>query len=491
MRTHVCVSIAAMMLILVAGACDPGQGTDNGTDNTTTTSVPENAISVRDLQGADDIDPGAVFLFSFTEPVDTETVTERSFYLLESALPGPEGSMPPDAPGGSRRGDMGGNPLDNDFFDPDYAVAASVACSSDTDCTLTPDEPLQYNMRYTVCLTPDITFASGQSMMPAIAVFTTATLQGAFTEPYPETLGFKVCNDLNANAGFAIGATACLVRWLPAGTIYALEDETFVERFRATDTLGLLQTFSTEVLNGQVHFIGGLKDDGNLCEVPGGGMYNCATSETWIYTPGEGILEPGPPINNARDVAASGVVDGRIYLIGGWNPNPESANLASVEVCDGTSWQEIDYTGRFEPVRSPAFAVAGEKIYIIGGCLEKQGCQQTLLQVFDTRTHRFSRGADLIRAGRHFSGQHAVTRQDRYIYVYGGATDMSETKFDDVAVYDTVANEWRALEETLTAARKSVGSVMVGDTLYVSGGGQNSTEIGTFSSVGPQPAQVP
>jgi len=311
----------------------------------------------------------------------------------------------------------------------------------------------------------------------------TAQSETAFLDPAPEGLSFAAFSSDVGNAGFAANSNAYLIKWWPNGTISKLGNTQFDLYYTApADTLDLLQTFSTEVLNDQAYIIGGLKDDGNECPVPSGATYNCATTDTWVYNPDGNTLTAGAAINNARDVAASGVVDGKIYIVGGWNPNAEGSNLDSVEVFDGASWSEVTYTGKFDSVRSPAYAAVGSKVYVFAGCTAMGGCNQTMTQIFDTETNRFHQGADMPLDGRHFSGQHAVARQNRYIYVYGGATDHSETKFDDAAVYDVEANEWQTLSNTMTEERKSCGSVMLGDKLYVSGGGPASTEVGTFTA---------
>ena len=70
--------------------------------------------------------------------------------------------------------------------------------------------------------------------------------------------------------------------------------------------------------------------------------------------------------------AASGKVDGKIYVIGGWQPreNINGQNSDTVEVFDGQDWSFVSWSGSYDPVRSPAYATAGGKIYLFGGCVE-------------------------------------------------------------------------------------------------------------------------
>jgi len=437
------------------------------------------AVSINDLDGSTDVARDATFIYTFSEAINTSTVTDTTFFLVEG-----EASSPPED-GGEVMPSIKASEasIDIQTCDAQYALPATVACSTSTACTITPSSELNYNLLYTICILDDIQLASGTAFEGLQAVFTSVASDTAFTAPAPEVLTFAAYSSNNANAGFAVSSDAYLINW-STGKFYKRGSTEFGLYYTsAADTIDLLQTFSTEVLDANAHIISGLKDDGNLCQVPSGDYYNCATTETWVYNPDENTLVQGAAVNNARDVAASGVVDGKIYILGGWDPNPDDDNLSSVEVYDGTTWSEVTYTGRFTAVRSPAYATVGKKIYVMGGCVSPLGCQQTLVQIFDTETNSFSSGADMSLAGRHFSGQHAVTRQNRYIYVYGGATDMSEIKFDYVAVYDTEANEWQTLTNTMTEERKSCGSVMIDDELYVSGGGPDSTEVGTFTAV--------
>jgi len=178
-------------------------------------------------------------------------------------------------------------------------------------------------------------------------------------------------------------------------------------------------------------------------------------------------------MNEPREVFATAVVDGKIYALGGWDTDVET-NSTTVEYFDGDTWTNVEYTGDYVPTRSPAYAAVGDKIYLFGGCVEgEEGgacpCTSQLTQIFDTTTNTFSRGSTMALEGRHFSGQHAAVR-DEFIYVFGGSTDFSCTIYKDIAVYDTENNQWGTLDNTMTLERKSIGSTVVGDRLYIFGG---------------------
>ena len=331
------------------------------------------------------------------------------------------------------------------------------------------------------------------------------TIENKGFTPPPEELVFSEYSDeMSGGGAFAIDDDVYMVF---NGWIYKLGAGGFEQHFdTGEDTLVLLSSFNVEVLNDKAYIVGGSKNDGCKVKVPSGEEYNCSTDEVWIYDPFEDTLTLSDAhLNNAREVFASGIVDGKIYVLGGWYPNETGGNESTVEVFEGGAWKLVSYTGTYMPVRSPAYATVGDKIYLFGGCLYKDEggpssapCTRKDVQIFDTKTSTFSQGTPMSLDGRHFSGQHTAVR-GKYVYVFGGATDHSDEIFDDVAVYDTEADKWMTLANRMTRERKSTGAVVSSDTLYVFGGltcdppgvcpgeggdktGANSIETGTFVS---------
>jgi N-acetylneuraminic acid mutarotase len=291
----------------------------------------------------------------------------------------------------------------------------------------------------------------------------------AFKDPAPDNITF-ILDDQTMARGAAFVINGTLYHISSDNSIYKLENGQFSKYFTPSeDVFNILQTYTVAVLNNKAYIIGGLKDDGCKVKVPSGAEYNCATDEVWIFDPEKKTLELSDAhINKARDVAASGVVNNKIYLLAGWYPNDKGKNEDTVEVYDNGKWETINYSGTFYPVRSAAYATVGDKIYLIGGC--QQTCQEQLLQEFDTTTNSFKQLSSMPLDGRHFSGQNACVRDNRYIYVYGGATDFSDKIFDDVAVYDTKTDQWKILDTHLTMPRKDIASAVIDDQLWIFGG---------------------
>ncbi len=231
--------------------------------------------------------------------------------------------------------------------------------------------------------------------------------------------------------------------------------------------------YNIEVLGDRAYVLGGhFHPDGNCVNGQAG-----ASAAVWVFDPQAATVTQGPDLLAAREVLASGVAGGAIWVIGGWDPanNALGINEPTVERFDGVAWADVPYSGNYTPIRSAAYAAVGDDIYLFGGCVHDEipplpcPCNSQYVQLFDTVTATFSQAPLMPLAGRHFSGQHAAARGDQ-IYVFGGSTGFSCTIFDDVARLDTTTGLWEILPATLTIERKSVGSALLGDELYVFGG---------------------
>lgn len=246
-----------------------------------------------------------------------------------------------------------------------------------------------------------------------------------------------------------------------------------------SDGLNCVEAYNVEVFQGSAWILGGKYRNDDNCDH----RENTASAEVWQFDPEAGTAERVASMNFAREVMASAVSGGRLWVLGGWDPqnNPNGANIAEIESFDGESWELVSTDGDWMPVRSPAYAATGGRIYLFGGCADGEltdlacPCTTQTVQILDTETLTFSAGSDMPLSGRHFSGQHAAVRSP-YIYVFGGSNDYSCCIWDDVARYDTETDTWTTLTDTLTVERKSVGSAVLGDELWIFGGVKKSEE---------------
>ena len=291
------------------------------------------------------------------------------------------------------------------------------------------------------------------------------------TPPGPGDVSFSMLPGGQGGPSFVIGGELYVVF---GGQILRLDNGQF-DLVLDTSPAGLncQNGYNVEVLGDRAYFLGGhYQPDGNCTDGLAG-----ATDAVGIFDPAAGTFIQGPAMPRSREVMASGVVGGSIWVIGGWNPdnNPDGDNWSEVDRFDGVSWTTVTTSGDYTPIRSAAYAAVGDEIYLFGGCEEPGGphgdcpCNTQYVQVFDTVTATFWQEAEMPLSGRHFSGQHAAVRGD-HIYVFGGATGFGCTVFDDIARLDTAVMTWEVLQSTLTRERKSVGAAVLGDELYVFGG---------------------
>lgn len=112
----------------------------------TPTSPADLPLSIESIDGTSGIPVDSSFEYTFDEAVDTSTVTASTFFIVETASGG---------------------------CDESNALAASVECSSNTECVLDPESNLQPETGYTICLTENITYLNGISFTSTSFSFTT------------------------------------------------------------------------------------------------------------------------------------------------------------------------------------------------------------------------------------------------------------------------------------------------------------------------------
>ncbi len=164
----------------------------------------------------------------------------------------------------------------------------------------------------------------------------------------------------------------------------------------------------------------------------------------------------------ARSRAAAGLVDGRLYVVGGENATGDT-DVSEVYDPAFDTWQRLP--SRPVAARAAAAAGVGDKLYVAGGC-SGEGAGLTVLDRvdrFDTVSGEWSAVAPLP-APR--CGLALVAHGDR-LYALGGwdGSQVTETAF----VYDPVANRWQAIR-SLPAPRAFAAATVLRDLIYLLGG---------------------
>ncbi|NLD28214.1 MAG: DUF1554 domain-containing protein [Myxococcales bacterium] len=119
---------------------------------------PSEAVSVNTLDGRTNIAVNSVFRYTFDIPIDESTVTEDSYFIVP--IPRLAQVLKAD--------------IDPALCDPANALGASLNCNTLKTCDLTPEENLDGDAQYAICLTDDIYYLLGRSFTGFMARFTTA-----------------------------------------------------------------------------------------------------------------------------------------------------------------------------------------------------------------------------------------------------------------------------------------------------------------------------
>jgi len=117
-----------------------------------------------------------------------------------------------------------------------------------------------------------------------------------------------------------------------------------------------------------------------------------------IFDPAQQQWQDGPPLPEPRSSFDAAVVDGAIYVVGGWRLRGDQK----------TRWHETAWRldpradkPQWEPLPKPPFqrralalAAHAGKLYVLGG-MKKSGGPTTRVDVFDPQTSQWTRGPDL------------------------------------------------------------------------------------------------
>lgn len=218
------------------------------------------------------------------------------------------------------------------------------------------------------------------------------------------------------------------------------------------------------VVDGRLYVIGGYQQLGFSVWQP--------VATVYVYDPATDAWTEGAPMPTARGALSVAVLDGQLYAIGGYDGK---ANSAAVEAYDPA---RRVWTSR-APLPTPrdhlAAAAASGKIYAIGGRLNGDYRRNlSVTEAYDPGTDRWSRAADLPTAR---SGITAAEVGGK-IYVFGG--EGGEGTFRENEAYDPAHDAWQGMAPMPTA-RHGLGSAVVQGRIYVISGGP--TPGGSFSDL--------
>ncbi|MCO6450253.1 MAG: hypothetical protein J5I90_05635 [Caldilineales bacterium] len=165
-----------------------------------------------------------------------------------------------------------------------------------------------------------------------------------------------------------------------------------------------------------------------------------------------------------RSRAAAGVIDGRLYVVGG---ETSSDDTDALEVYDpeSDSWQSLPP----RPIAARGAAAAGidGNLYVAGGCSDHEPLDR--LDRFDPQSGEWQQLASLPepRCGL------ALVSYNGRLYAAGGWDGSQVT--DSLFVYDIASDHWEE-GRRLPAPRAFAGAAMLRDVIYLAGGHDGVSE---------------
>jgi len=204
------------------------------------------------------------------------------------------------------------------------------------------------------------------------------------------------------------------------------------------------------VVDGKIYVIGGAQPDRDLSTVE---SYEPAT-DTWTRR---------ADMPTAKQGVVAAAVDGIIYVIGGYDGSRDLPTVEAYDPVADTWTKKADMpTARTQP----AIAVVDGIIYVIGGVLDH--AVLSAVEAYDPATDTWTKKADMLTA-RFALGVCVVNGR---IHVSGGCTLWVNPVFSvpTVEVYDPATDTW-AQGSNLPRGRSAHTASVVAGKMYIIGGG--------------------
>lgn len=204
------------------------------------------------------------------------------------------------------------------------------------------------------------------------------------------------------------------------------------------------QEISTAVLDGKIFVIAGFNSSGGN------------TNTVDVYDPQTNTWSSAAALPIVNNHNAAAVAAGKLYAFGGLS------NRAFVYNPQTNSWSDVAAM-RFQHHNTPAVGVINDKIYVAGG--NGPNMNQTELEVYDPAMNTWTQLASM-GVPRHHTAGGAINGK---FYVVGGRP--GDTAASALEVYDPATNIWTRLANMPTG-RSGIGAGVINGELYVFGGEQ-------------------
>jgi N-acetylneuraminic acid mutarotase len=210
---------------------------------------------------------------------------------------------------------------------------------------------------------------------------------------------------------------------------------------------------ATAVLDGTIYVAGGFKAR----------LHSKPVTNFYAYHPTTDSWETLPPLLRPRGSANLAAVDGKLHLLGGRIVETEGA-IADHDVYDPRTRTWTKAAPLPTARDHMAVAVIGGRIHVYGGRTKGADANVTTHEVFDPKTGAWTTAAPMpvASSGGAFALYHGLA------FFLGGECRNRAT-YDETQAYDPTTDSWRLLAP-LPEGRHAVSAATVGGTLYVIGG---------------------
>ncbi len=265
------------------------------------------------------------------------------------------------------------------------------------------------------------------------------------------------------------------------------------------------RSLSANAVNGKIYVIGGWLGSGNIAPVevydpaedswtrkssnmpsaPRVGFLNCVVkglictiggwsgagvvSTVEVYDPATDEWTRKADMPTPRAYSAGGVVDGKIYVIGGTQGEPWSSGISAVEEYDPATNTWTKKADIPTPRGYTSGSVVDGKIYVIGGSKSSWIALPTV-EEYDPATDTWTKKADM--PTPRFALSTSVVNGK--IYAIGGGTGFFQS-VTTVEVYDPATDTWTTAVDMPTA-RGALATCAVNGRIYAFGGSRMNTD---------------
>jgi N-acetylneuraminic acid mutarotase len=186
-------------------------------------------------------------------------------------------------------------------------------------------------------------------------------------------------------------------------------------------------------------------------------LYSTTTAQTWTN---------GASMPTARTEVAGAVLDGKIYVIGGYDESGETIDIVQVYDPRADNWSKVSSLP--EPVDHAAAATYDGKLFVVGGYLNFEGARTPTNKslMYDPSTDRWKE----IKSMPSSRGALTANFINDTLFAVGGQ-DSSRKTVNTNEAYDWKKNKWTE-REPMPTRRHHLASAVVDGKLYVIGGRQ-------------------